>query len=83
MDDPEKFAIQLSIICKYSPFKSEAELMNQFNAIYGESGECFFTPKLYQVQSKYDVFPWCVWGGLTQLNLINEYIGPNDSVSQI
>ncbi|KAL8190772.1 UNVERIFIED_CONTAM: MORC CW-type zinc finger protein 1 [Gekko kuhli] len=38
MDDPEKFATQLSIICKYSPFKSEAELMKQFDAIYGERG---------------------------------------------
>ncbi|XP_015282820.1 PREDICTED: MORC family CW-type zinc finger protein 1 [Gekko japonicus] len=33
MDGPE-----LSIICKYSPFKSEAELMKQFDAIYGERG---------------------------------------------
>uniref|UniRef100_A0ACB8FH44 MORC CW-type zinc finger protein 1 n=1 Tax=Sphaerodactylus townsendi TaxID=933632 RepID=A0ACB8FH44_9SAUR len=38
MDDPEKFATQLSIICKYSPFKSEAELMKQFDVIYGKSG---------------------------------------------
>nr|XP_056714156.1 MORC family CW-type zinc finger protein 1 [Euleptes europaea] len=38
IDDPEKFAIQLSIICKYSPFKSEAELMKQFDAICGERG---------------------------------------------
>ncbi|XP_060091277.1 MORC family CW-type zinc finger protein 1 [Heteronotia binoei] len=38
IDDPEKFAIQLSIICKYSPFKSEAELMKQFDAIYREKG---------------------------------------------
>ncbi|XP_077198273.1 MORC family CW-type zinc finger protein 1 [Paroedura picta] len=38
MDDPEKFATQLSIIYKYSPFKSEAELMQQFDAIYRERG---------------------------------------------
>ncbi|XP_063161646.1 MORC family CW-type zinc finger protein 1 [Candoia aspera] len=38
IDDPEKFSTQLSIICKYSPFKNEAELMKQFNAIYGKTG---------------------------------------------
>nr|XP_060626635.1 MORC family CW-type zinc finger protein 1 [Anolis sagrei ordinatus] len=37
-DDSEKFATQLSIIYKYSPFKNEAELMKQFDAIYGETG---------------------------------------------
>nr|XP_008105991.1 PREDICTED: MORC family CW-type zinc finger protein 1 isoform X8 [Anolis carolinensis] len=37
-DDAEKFATQLSIIYKYSPFKNEAELMKQFDAIYGETG---------------------------------------------
>ncbi|KAJ7320370.1 hypothetical protein JRQ81_019881, partial [Phrynocephalus forsythii] len=38
IDDSEKFATQLSIICKYSPFKSEAELMKQFDGIYGKTG---------------------------------------------
>ncbi|XP_026556652.1 MORC family CW-type zinc finger protein 1 [Pseudonaja textilis] len=38
IDDPEKFSTQLSIICKYSPFNNEDELMNQFNAIYGKTG---------------------------------------------
>ncbi|XP_054830407.1 MORC family CW-type zinc finger protein 1 [Eublepharis macularius] len=38
MDDPEKFATQLSIISKYSPFKSEAELIKQFDVIYGGKG---------------------------------------------
>ncbi|XP_066477367.1 MORC family CW-type zinc finger protein 1 [Tiliqua scincoides] len=37
-DDPEKFATQLSIICKYSPFTNEAALMDQFAFISGESG---------------------------------------------
>uniref|UniRef100_A0A6J0UMS0 MORC family CW-type zinc finger protein 1 isoform X3 n=1 Tax=Pogona vitticeps TaxID=103695 RepID=A0A6J0UMS0_9SAUR len=37
-DDSEKFATQLCIICKYSPFKSEAELMKQFDGIYGKTG---------------------------------------------
>ncbi|XP_070606212.1 MORC family CW-type zinc finger protein 1 isoform X2 [Erythrolamprus reginae] len=38
IDDPEKFATQLSIILKYSPFNKEDELMNQFDAIYGKTG---------------------------------------------
>ncbi|XP_026519698.1 MORC family CW-type zinc finger protein 1 [Notechis scutatus] len=38
IDDPEKFSTQLSVICKYSPFNNEDELMNQFNAIYGKTG---------------------------------------------
>ncbi|XP_062982925.1 MORC family CW-type zinc finger protein 1 [Elgaria multicarinata webbii] len=38
IDDPEKFATQLCIICKYSPFKNETELMEQFDTIYGEMG---------------------------------------------
>ncbi|XP_053160798.1 MORC family CW-type zinc finger protein 1 isoform X2 [Hemicordylus capensis] len=38
IDDPQKFATQLSIICKYAPFNTEAELLKQFDAIYGESG---------------------------------------------
>ncbi|XP_043394439.1 MORC family CW-type zinc finger protein 1 [Chelonia mydas] len=36
--DLEKFTIQTSIIFKYSPFKSETELLQQFDAIYGRSG---------------------------------------------
>ncbi|XP_077673408.1 MORC family CW-type zinc finger protein 1 [Eretmochelys imbricata] len=38
MGDLEKFTIQTSIIFKYSPFKSETELLQQFDAIYGTSG---------------------------------------------
>ncbi|XP_035130307.3 MORC family CW-type zinc finger protein 1 isoform X1 [Callithrix jacchus] len=37
-DDPQKFSVELSIIYKYSPFKTEAELMQQFDGIYGECG---------------------------------------------
>ncbi|KAJ6662682.1 hypothetical protein lerEdw1_011322 [Lerista edwardsae] len=37
-DDPEKYATQLSIICRYSPFKNEAALMDQFTFISGKSG---------------------------------------------
>uniref|UniRef100_A0A2I3HWL4 MORC family CW-type zinc finger protein 1 n=1 Tax=Nomascus leucogenys TaxID=61853 RepID=A0A2I3HWL4_NOMLE len=37
-DDPQKFAVELSIIYKYSPFKTEAELMQQFDVIYGKCG---------------------------------------------
>ncbi|XP_074070544.1 MORC family CW-type zinc finger protein 1 [Macrotis lagotis] len=36
--DPVKFSEELSIICKYSPFKTEAELMQQFDKIYRNSG---------------------------------------------
>ncbi|XP_076974559.1 MORC family CW-type zinc finger protein 1 [Tamandua tetradactyla] len=38
LDDPQKFSMELSIICKYSPFKTEAELMRQFDVIYGKCG---------------------------------------------
>ncbi|XP_042298904.1 MORC family CW-type zinc finger protein 1-like [Sceloporus undulatus] len=38
MDDSEKFATQVSIIYKYSPFKNEKELMKQFDGIYGKTG---------------------------------------------
>ncbi|XP_004436683.1 PREDICTED: MORC family CW-type zinc finger protein 1 [Ceratotherium simum simum] len=37
-DDPQKFSMELSIIYKYSPFKTEAELMKQFDVIYGKCG---------------------------------------------
>ncbi|XP_062036783.1 MORC family CW-type zinc finger protein 1 [Lepus europaeus] len=37
-DDPQKFSMELSIIYKYSPFKTEAELMRQFDVIYGKCG---------------------------------------------
>ncbi|XP_060226975.1 MORC family CW-type zinc finger protein 1 [Meriones unguiculatus] len=37
-DDPQKFCTELSIIYKYSPFKTEAELMQQFDMIYGRCG---------------------------------------------
>ncbi|EPQ01916.1 MORC family CW-type zinc finger protein 1 [Myotis brandtii] len=37
-DDPQKFSTELSIIYKYSPYKTEAELMRQFDIIYGKCG---------------------------------------------
>ncbi|XP_064351708.1 LOW QUALITY PROTEIN: MORC family CW-type zinc finger protein 1 [Camelus dromedarius] len=37
-DDPQKFSTELSIIYEYSPFKTEAELMQQFDVIYGKCG---------------------------------------------
>ncbi|MBN3275805.1 MORC2 protein, partial [Polyodon spathula] len=37
-DNPEKFAIETELIYKYSPFKSEAQVMEQFNKIEGDSG---------------------------------------------
>ncbi|KAM4889032.1 MORC family CW-type zinc finger protein 1 [Thomomys bottae] len=37
-DNPQKFSTELSIIYKYSPFKSEDELMQQFDMIYGKCG---------------------------------------------
>lgn len=37
--DPEKFAIETELIYKYSPFKNEQQLMEQFNKIEGSSGE--------------------------------------------
>uniref|UniRef100_A0A8C0Z3N7 CW-type domain-containing protein n=1 Tax=Canis lupus familiaris TaxID=9615 RepID=A0A8C0Z3N7_CANLF len=37
-DDPQNFSIELSIIFKYSPFRNEAELMQQFDVIYGKCG---------------------------------------------
>ncbi|NWU11954.1 MORC2 protein, partial [Cephalopterus ornatus] len=37
-DDMEKFAIETELIYKYSPFKSEREVMEQFSKIRGEKG---------------------------------------------
>ncbi|NWR80124.1 MORC2 protein, partial [Centropus unirufus] len=37
-DNLEKFAIETELIYKYSPFKSEQEVMEQFNKICGEKG---------------------------------------------
>ncbi|XP_077627937.1 MORC family CW-type zinc finger protein 1 [Crocuta crocuta] len=37
-DDPQKFSTELSVIFKYSPFRNEAELMQQFDVIYGKCG---------------------------------------------
>ncbi|NXK40587.1 MORC2 protein, partial [Piprites chloris] len=37
-DSMEKFAIETELIYKYSPFKSEREVMEQFNKIRGEKG---------------------------------------------
>ncbi|KAM9219544.1 ATPase MORC2 [Leptosomus discolor] len=37
-DNVEKFAIETELIYKYSPFKSEQEVMEQFNKICGEKG---------------------------------------------
>lgn len=37
-DNMEKFAIETELIYKYSPFKSEQQVMEQFNKIRGEKG---------------------------------------------
>ncbi|XP_037381490.1 MORC family CW-type zinc finger protein 1 isoform X2 [Talpa occidentalis] len=37
-DDLQKFSTELSIIYQYSPFKTNAELMKQFDVIYGKCG---------------------------------------------
>lgn len=37
--DPEKYAIETELIFKYSPFKNEQQLMEQFNKIESESGK--------------------------------------------
>ncbi|XP_063029357.1 ATPase MORC2 isoform X1 [Melospiza melodia melodia] len=37
-DNMEKFAIETELIYKYSPFKSEWEVMDQFNKIRGDKG---------------------------------------------
>ncbi|XP_004648485.1 MORC family CW-type zinc finger protein 1, partial [Octodon degus] len=37
-DDPQKFSTELSVIYKFSPFQNEAELMQQFDVIYGKCG---------------------------------------------
>ncbi|KAM7004466.1 ATPase MORC2 isoform 2-T2 [Passerculus sandwichensis] len=37
-DNMEKFAIETELIYKYSPFKSECEVMDQFNKIRGDKG---------------------------------------------
>lgn len=37
--DPEKYAIETELIFKYSPFKNEKQLMEQFNKIEGNSGK--------------------------------------------
>lgn len=36
--DPEKYAIETELIFKYSPFKSEEQLFQQFKKIEGVSG---------------------------------------------
>lgn len=37
--DPEKYAIETELIYKYSPFKNEEQLMQQFNKIESSSGK--------------------------------------------
>ncbi|NXR61000.1 MORC2 protein, partial [Rhadina sibilatrix] len=37
-DNMEKFAIETELIYKYSPFKSEQEVMDQFNKIHADKG---------------------------------------------
>lgn len=37
--DPEKYAIETELIFKYSPFKNEHQLMEQFNKIESSSGK--------------------------------------------
>ncbi|GCC24407.1 hypothetical protein chiPu_0002808 [Chiloscyllium punctatum] len=38
MTDKEKFSIEIALIHKYSPFKNESHMMQQFNKITGASG---------------------------------------------
>ena len=37
--DPEKYAIETELIFKYSPFKNEQQLMEQFNKIESSNGK--------------------------------------------
>nr|XP_033799694.1 MORC family CW-type zinc finger protein 1 isoform X3 [Geotrypetes seraphini] len=37
-DDLEKYSLQISIMCKFSPFKTEEELIRQFDIIYARQG---------------------------------------------
>lgn len=37
--DPEKYAIEKELIFKYSPFKNEQQLMEQFDKIESSSGK--------------------------------------------
>ncbi|XP_039188412.1 ATPase MORC2 isoform X1 [Crotalus tigris] len=37
-DNMEKFSVETELIYKYSPFKSEQEVMQQFDKIFGEKG---------------------------------------------
>lgn len=37
--DPEKYAIETELIFKYSPFKNEQQLMEQFSKIESSSGK--------------------------------------------
>lgn len=37
--DPEKYAVETELIYKYSPFKDEQQLMQQFNKIESSSGK--------------------------------------------
>lgn len=37
--DPEKYAIETELIFKYSPFKDEQQLMEQFNKIESSCGK--------------------------------------------
>ncbi|NXY56596.1 MORC2 protein, partial [Callaeas wilsoni] len=53
-DNMEKFAIETELIYKYSPFKSEQEVMDQFNKIRGEKGTCGW----YRLQVRYLGFSW-------------------------
>lgn len=40
--DPEKYAVETELIYKYSPFKDEQQLMQQFNKIESSSGKWAF-----------------------------------------
>ncbi|NXU39586.1 MORC2 protein, partial [Drymodes brunneopygia] len=53
-DNMEKFAIETELIYKYSPFKSEREVMDQFNKIRGEKGTCGWC----RSQVRYLGFDW-------------------------
>lgn len=52
--DPEKYAIETELIFKYSPFKNEQQLMEQFNKIESSSGKhVMVCLHVFYVQSHY------------------------------
>ncbi|NXD05277.1 MORC2 protein, partial [Certhia familiaris] len=59
-DNMEKFAIETELIYKYSPFKSEREVMDQFNKIRGEKGTCGCRSQVRYLGFGWDSPSWLV-----------------------